>query len=462
LSKLELLGNFRTKGKIIMPKQSATAILLLSLSCLAMTLLPDKTTQIKGKITNSQTELAVSGAAVKLYNSAGRLKAQAKTDSSGAYLLKVKLPRSSNHYKLTVSHSDYNSQSLSRSLTGGKDYVINFSLSPKPKPNQPPVISSLTPADGSIFLASAKITIKVVASDPDKDNLQYRFSIGGTIKQDWSTADTYTWQTQTSDTGAVGITCEVKDTKAATAAKTIAYSIINPTVQDILKKVADNYGLIYDLKADMTLSSTLNGNPFGETQYCRYYFKAPNKEKTETYSNATRSLKTDIIIINGSTMHLVNPIDKIKQQVDLLADANINSSQFNQMDIYYNQKNFLSGHTVTRNNTNTDFNNMIIALDALPNSPNNLYSKLELYIDYNKGLLVKSCLYKENENKQLELMQTIESEENRQMPNGAWIPVKMKKNPNLTAGILISNLTYTNYQINTGLRDYDFDPERQY
>ncbi len=334
--------------------------------------------------------------------------------------------------------------------------IWNISVS-----NKPPVIASILPEDNSVFLAGAKINIKTNATDPDNDPLQYRFSIGGTVKQSWSPANTYIWQTSPADKGAVSITCEVKDSNSNLILKTISTRIIDPTIQELLEKVADNYAKISDFNADMILSSTLDGKPFGATDYCHYYFKAPNKEKTETFNDTARKVKNDIIIISGTNMHLIDPIKNIKQSVDLLADAGISSSQFSQSDFYYNQTLFLSKNTVLKNGLNIDFNNMIIALDATPNEKNNIYDKLSILIDYDKGLITRFSIYRKNQDNALELVQETAAVEFQKMPNGAWLPVKMTKNPNLTSGKFISTLIYSNLKINQNLSDDIFDQNRQ-
>ena len=243
------------------------------------------------------------------------------------------------------------------------------------------------------------------------------------------------------------------------------YSLCNAeqTAEEILQKVADNYALIKDFKADMTFSSTLDGKPFGETEYCKYYFKAPKKEKTETYSDSNMTTKKEIIIIDSSMIYLIDPINKTTQKTDLAAQANVTGAQFNQMDIYYNLSNFLNNHIITRDDAKTDLNNMIVVFDAIPKEPNSLYAKLELYIDYQKGLLLKSSLYRKDKNNEIKLIQTTETVETQQMPNGAWLPKKMKKIPVLTSGNFISTVVYSNPQVNIGLTDdLDFNPEKQY
>ena len=115
----------------------------------------------------------------------------------------------------------------------------------------------------------------------------------------------------------------------------------------------------------------------------------------------------------------------------------------------------MKAHTISRNDAETDFNKGLIAVDAIPNSPNSLYNKLQVQIDYNKGLIIKSSLYKDNN-----LIQVIETTESQQMPNGAWVPKVMVKKPVLSSGQFITTMTYENISINTGLKDLDFDPNR--
>ncbi len=327
--------------------------------------------------------------------------------------------------------------------------------------NIPPKIVRIRPKSGSTFLAGADVKIKVYAFDRNKDVLEYRFLIGGAIQQAWSAANTYIWHTVEADTGAVSIICEVRDNKGGRDAQTISCQIINPTVEEILKRVADNYAMISDFKADMALSATLDGQLFGDTEYCRYYFMAPNKEKTETYSDQARSKKTEIIIIDGPVAHFIDRVENTKESVDMRKETGMNTPQFNQMDIYYNPPLFLSYNAVTKNKVESDFNNMVIALDVVPNEPNLVYEKLTLSINYKKGILVKQSILRENITGELETEQEIKTINVLQMPNSAWIPVKMTKTPNLTSGALVSTLTYSNVEINTGLVNSDFDPETQ-
>ena len=422
--------------------------------------IPKITTTIQGKVFDLDTKNPIPDVKIALSTLAGKAFFSTYTNSSGYYQINVSIP--SDYYFLKASKEGYIPKTILRYLQSGKTYTIDFSLKSISPPNHPPKIIRIIPPNGSTFLAGANIKIRVYAYDPNKDPLEYQFLIGGSIKQPWSNSNTYIWQTSASDTAAVDITCQVRDNKGGQSSKTITYHIINPTIKEILQKVADNYAKIYDFKADMSLASTLDGQPFGTPEYCRYYFKAPNKEKTESFTDSSRTTKTEVIIINGSNMYLIDPVKNIKQQVDLLADAGIDATQFNQMDLYYNLTLFLSKHTITKNNSNSELNNMIVALDVIPKTPNNIYDKLGISIDYSKGIIVRYSIYRRNESSQLELDQETKIIASQRMSNNTWLPKKMTKTPNLTSGTFISILTYENIQINTGLTDFDFDPNMQF
>ncbi len=433
--------------------------------------------QVIGKI-DKNTENSIVGASVRIYTFFGKkLAGSAVSVENGKYEIIAKLD---GFYYLTATSTNYNSASkLAYYRKGGVYNNVDFKLSakssePPVNPNNTvPVITSIAPENNSEFLAGMKIKITIDASDADKDSLQYKFSIGSTTKQNWSTANTYQWQTNPSDKGAVGITCEVSDNKGGKAYKTITCKIIDPTVEQVLQKLSDNHAKVYDFTADMLLNVTLNGEALDKPQYCRYYFKAPqktaehkseSKEKTETYEDSARGIKTNIIIIDGNNMSLINPKDGQVQTTDILAETETNAGQVNQMDIYYDPAGFLAGHTVVKNTAKTDFDKKLICLEARPKEKNKVYTKLELVIDYTKGVLAKNTLYNkdpEDTTAVEQWVQTIEITETRQMPNGAWLPIKMTKIPNLSSGKMESKLEYSNLKINTGLKDEDFDPQKQ-
>ncbi|MGD0335831.1 MAG: Ig-like domain-containing protein [Candidatus Omnitrophota bacterium] len=328
--------------------------------------------------------------------------------------------------------------------------------------NRPPQINSITPADQENILSGAKINIQVNASDPDNDPLEYQFSIGGVVKQAWSSANTYIWQTTVSDTGPVTLTCEVRDNKGLNASQTITYKIINPTVEEMLQKVEDNYAIVNDKTMNVTMTSKFNSENFGETLYTRHYFKKPDKQRTDTFPSSDRadSAKTEIQITLGPDTYLIDPINNAKSHRNILTDLNLTLEQLNQMDEIYHLQDFIDAHTITRVDTSTDLANGLVMLEVIPKNESKIYSKLGLQIDYFKGLKTKSYTYLK-ENNEEKLKQSIEVTDTQNMPNGAWVPKTQVKTLYLTEGNLIMTFDFRNIQINTGLADYLFDAEGQ-
>jgi len=322
----------------------------------------------------------------------------------------------------------------------------------------PPEIYITDPEDNTVTGVDS-ITVSGTIDDNDAT-----VEVNGVITT--VTGSTFTAQNIPLSEGENTISATATDTARNTSSDNIRITYIVPpeTAQEALQKVADNYALLYDMKVDMTLSATLDGEIFGDIEYCICYFLKPNeadtiKQKTVTYASADRITKKDIIIIDGSNMYLVNPDTQEVQTVSLLSETGMTAEQFSQMDICYNLTEFLNEHIVVKNDSKSDLANYIVVVEATPNNPNSLYSKLEMYIDYRKGLLAKSLLYKGEETP--ELKQIIEITASQKMSSGAWVPVTMIKKPIIESGELITTMIYSDIEINIGLTEVDFDPHNQ-
>lgn len=77
--------------------------------------------------------------------------------------------------------------------------------------NRAPTITLLLPNNNATFTEQESIEIRLEASDPDSDPLEYQFSIDGQVVRAWSPLNTYNWQTQTGDFHLKTITAEVRD-----------------------------------------------------------------------------------------------------------------------------------------------------------------------------------------------------------------------------------------------------------
>lgn len=414
---------------------------------------------LKGRVLDQQTQKPISKASV--YAVSGKIKQSTLTNSKGVYSLQLKVNSTKQpaNYKVSSSKTGYITQNRQIWVRSGKTYTLDFKLIPS---NQPPQITSITPLSGSEFLSGANVLITVIASDPEGDALQYQFSIAGQIKQPWSSNNAYSWQTSEADIGLNEISCEVKDSQGAAASQNLSYSILNPTLEDILQKVADNYALVNDKIMDVTITSQFNSQTFGQTIYTRHYFKNPDKQRTETFSNPDRTdnSMTEIQIVAGPTVYLIEPISKSKSKRDISNELNLTQEELNQMDEIYHLQDFLTSHNLSRKDNPQDLANGLVTIEATSKISNGVYSKLGIQIDYFKGLRRKSQTYL-SENIQDKLRQSIEIVDSEEMSNGAWVPRKEVKTLYLTDGNLTMTFDFANIQINTGLADYLFDPERQ-
>lgn len=319
-----------------------------------------------------------------------------------------------------------------------------------------PFISAVLPVPDTVILAGTKAKLQISAVSFDSSPLEYQFSIGGTIKQAWSLSRVYEWQTVSSDAGSIDVLFEGRDNQNRVDSRTAGYHVIDPTAQEVLERIKDNYSRIEDFQCKAVLNTVLDLQPLGETGYCFYYYKKPGKEKLETYSDSQRATKTDIMIIDGFTMHLVNPGTKAVQSVDMLERVGVSAGQFSQMDLYYNPDKFIEGHNVHRVDGDTDLTKAILALEALPKTANPLYTKILLLVNYDKGIIAGYSLYKDDS-----LVEIMEVRETMFTSTGTFLPIRIVKRPMLTSGNMETTLVYSDLKVNVGLTDADFAPEKQ-
>jgi len=79
--------------------------------------------------------------------------------------------------------------------------------------NEPPIVKILTSDIPSPQEAGTTVTWAALASDPENDPLQYRFSLDGHLKTNWFSNPTWIFTTSAADIGSHVIEVEVKDNK---------------------------------------------------------------------------------------------------------------------------------------------------------------------------------------------------------------------------------------------------------
>ena len=116
--------------------------------------------------------------------------------------------------------------------------------------NRPPKITYFVPENGSVFNESDIITIKVIASDPDNDNIYYEIKIDNVTV---STNSSYTWETNYSSAGEHKITACVSD----------GYAEVSETHTIIINDVDPRWDVNEDCVVDVR-DLTIVGQHFGE------------------------------------------------------------------------------------------------------------------------------------------------------------------------------------------------------
>ena len=224
-------------------------------------------------------------------------------------------------------------------------------------------------------------------------------------------------------------------------------------VEDLLRKLQANYSLIQDMKAKTTSSCKLDSKTFGEVDHSILHFKAPDKMKIVAYATEEMKEIDNIVIISGQKMYAIQKGMEEFEEVDLLKETGLTSAQFSQMDLCYKTDEFINNHNLEMDEKNSDLSKSIYAIDAIPKTSNALYSKLKLFIDYEKGLLVKYKVYK-GEN----LREAMEVKKCKKIDNLAWLPTSILTTAFISSGNFETIEKYTETELNIGIPDSEFEP----
>ena len=93
------------------------------------------------------------------------------------------------------------------------------------QPGAAPIISSITPVNGSTFTVGDTVNIQVTATDPNSYPLEYEFLVNGEIKQDWSSSSTYAWVASPTPTFVSKVSCHVRNNQGAEASEDLNYNV---------------------------------------------------------------------------------------------------------------------------------------------------------------------------------------------------------------------------------------------
>lgn len=222
-----------------------------------------------------------------------------------------------------------------------------------------------------------------------------------------------------------------------------AVSFADPPAGDILQKVSDNMGLVQDMKATAIYNGSFQGTPYPLDEARLFWAKSPDKSKTVYLKNGYTE------ITNGDTLY---QIDKSTETVDLSAYG----VPVKQLDYYYNLGEFEANHTFSIISTDLKNGDTIYTIEVKPIKGNELYSKIDLGINYNKGLVAKKELYDSTGYKasteELLIFQTFTIGSNT-----IYYPIKERMTMHFDDGEIISEVEYKDIEFNTGLSDSIFE-----
>jgi len=132
---------------------------------------------------------------------------------TGTYVLEYTSP--------DETHSDLRSIAISvdsSDCTAGP--VFEFYITPgraenSAESNDPPTITDLTSDKASPQLVGAEITWDTSSTDPDEDQMLYRFVLNDVPMTDWMEDDSWTWKTSEADIGSSRVEVQIRDGRHA-------------------------------------------------------------------------------------------------------------------------------------------------------------------------------------------------------------------------------------------------------
>lgn len=225
------------------------------------------------------------------------------------------------------------------------------------------------------------------------------------------------------------------------------------TVNDVLNKMQQNIAGMNDMKAEI-ITTTYMGTQMGTmTQKMNYYFKKPDKIKIETLVPMKQTM---IIVGENMTMKTADGKISTMNLKQMMGGMGMNQQYFGT-----DMVSMLKTYNITLNETLADKTNNIYVLnlvpkgDTLSSSPMSAYmpSKMEMHIDYTKGITVKTKIYGKDD----ALMAITEVKESKQIES-VWLPVITESTAFLPTGQQVkSEMRFENVQVNVGIGDGEFE-----
>ena len=223
--------------------------------------------------------------------------------------------------------------------------------------------------------------------------------------------------------------------------------------KDVLCVLSSNHERIQDFQANAKARSKFNDVPLDSIFHSRSLYKSPDKVKNIDYANEDTTQVISTVINRGWLQYEIDPDSGYAYETNLLEVAQMNPSEFAGLN-FYDPDNFLFHHYVTIKEIHEYPDSLTFVIEAIPKRAEWTYSKLELEIDYTRGLVVKSTVYSDTVGQQIV---TVTEE---QMIDGIWVGTKSINTSTDTSETLMTEIQLSNIQINVGIPDSIFYPSK--
>ena len=208
--------------------------------------------------------------------------------------------------------------------------------------------------------------------------------------------------------------------------------------EEVLTSIHENWAKIDDLQATITIVTEIPGMQQSMEQEGKYYYKAPDRIRIDI---TAPSEQTTVIV--GSTM-TVKIADKINT-VDLTKFPGMENMSFqgiSSIEKWREQYAFAI--------TGTDQG--IYTLEMKPKGENFLYSKMDMDIEYEKGVVKETRLY----DKDGKLQTKMSYEEYVSVGDNVWYQTKLITQTDTPQGKARTETAYAEIEVNQGISDEEF------
>ena len=312
-----------------------------------------------------------------------------------------------------------------------------------------PVVSITLPIDGS-EIDIGEIIAVVVAFGPDETGKQnvkmIRLEIDGVLHDTYANPANIKEGTCqfTVDTGILGIGEHTLKATAIMAqegtghesSSTIRITVVQPTPDNILKKLENNYSKIQDISATITDTSQVGNNP-SKTTIRDMVMKSPDKMKI-TSPDVT-------IITDGDKTTIKEPG---QEPVTLSAlDYTVETTP-SQMDYFYHLKEFMEKHRVE---VVSNEGKGVYILEAYPVTEEKLYSKLRIKVNTQDKVELYNEIYDEA-GKLMYKKETLDYN----TTGGVIIPTRYQETTYFETGNIVNTAKLEGIRLDTGVSDEEF------